>query len=232
MWVMKLAEKLMGNGIEAMLDMWELGPGDDIARFMERGLKEADRILMICTAQYVAKAEAGKGGVGYEKMIMTAEYMKQVDSKRVIPVIRQSGTNHVPTFLGTKLYMDFSTEDRAEYNFDQLARELHGKPLYEKPRLGAVPNFEITPLAEPKLAEDPLVKVMRVVAAVHEANSNAVMWMTSLIPEAKAQGMSRTYFESILGRATEALFIEKGPGARYYTMTDRGRAFVLERQLA
>lgn len=114
MWVMKLAQKLMDNGIEARLDMWELGPGDDIARFMERGLKEADRVLMVCTEKYVQKAEAGQGGAGYEKMIMTADYMKQVDSKRVIPIIRQNGTDHVPAFLGTKLYMDFSTDERAE----------------------------------------------------------------------------------------------------------------------
>ena len=107
MWVMKLAQKLMDNGIEVMLDMWELGPGDDIARFMERGLMEADRILMVCTEKYVQKAEAGQGGVGYEKMIVTAGYMKQVDSKRVIPIIRQNGTDHVPAFLGTRLYMDF-----------------------------------------------------------------------------------------------------------------------------
>ena len=60
MWVMKLAQKLMDNGIEVMLDMWELGPGDDIARFMERGLMEADRILMVCTESTCK----GRGGTG------------------------------------------------------------------------------------------------------------------------------------------------------------------------
>ena len=84
MWVMKLAQKLMDNGIEVMLDMWELGPGDDIARFMERGLMEADRILMVC-GEYVQKAEAGRGGVGYEKMIVTAGYMKRGRLKEGYP---------------------------------------------------------------------------------------------------------------------------------------------------
>ena len=231
MWVMKLAQKLMDNGIEAMLDMWELGPGDDIARFMERGLKEADRVLMVCTEKYVLKAEAGQGGAGYEKMIMTADYMKHVDSKRVIPIIRQNGTNHVPAFLGTKLYMDFSTEERAEYAFDELARELHGKPLYSKPRLGSVPNFDTVPPVEPKPTEAPILTAMKVFMIVYEDARDNELSLSQLIDTAQECGMSRTYFETLLPRLSDEDLIATGRFKGHLAVTEKGRIYALENKL-
>lgn len=224
---MKLAQKLMSNGVEVLLDLWELGPGVDLARFMEQSLKVADRILMVCTEKYVAKAHEGKGGVGYEKTIMTAEYMQNVDSTRVIPIIRSSGAKLVPAFLSTKMYLDFSTEERAEYNFDELVRELHGKPLYTKPVLGAVPSFETVPPPEPMLAEDPTIKAMMVVIAVYEANTSSTLFPQDLILEAKKQGMSRSYFEKILDVLIQAEFITRMRGMHAYSLSDQGRDFAL-----
>ncbi|MDX3985990.1 MAG: toll/interleukin-1 receptor domain-containing protein [Achromobacter sp.] len=231
MWVMKLAQKLMDNGIEVMLDMWELGPGDDIARFMERGLTEADRILMVCTEKYVHKAEAGQGGVGYEKMIVTAGYMKQVDSKRVIPIIRQNGTDHVPAFLGTKLYMDFSTDERAEYAFDELARELHGKPLYSKPKLGSVPNFDTAPPIEPRPTEDPILKAMKVVMAAYEDSYDNELPISRLIESAQATGMSRTYFETLIPRLFDKNLIANTRFNDCLAVTEKGRSYALTNKL-
>lgn len=62
-WVSELGAKLRHNGIDAILDQWDLGPGDDITLFMESGLKNSDRVLVICTDTYVSKANAGEGGV-------------------------------------------------------------------------------------------------------------------------------------------------------------------------
>jgi len=231
MWVMKLAQKLMDNGIEVMLDMWELGPGDDIARFMERGLKEADRVLMVCTGKYVQKAEGGQGGVGYEKMIMTADYMKQVDSKRVIPIIRQNGTAHVPAFLGTKLYMDFSTDERADYAFDELARELHGKPLYSKPKLGSVPNFDTAPPIEPKPTEDPILKAMKVFMAAYELSHDNELSVSWLIDIARRSGMSRTYFETLIPRLFDEKLVTRTELSGYLAVTREGRSYALANKL-
>jgi len=74
--------------------------GSDIAKFIEQGLSESDRIIMICTENYVEKANVGKGGVGYEKMIMTAELMEDLDSNKIIPLIRNNNTMKTPTFIG------------------------------------------------------------------------------------------------------------------------------------
>ena len=69
---------------------------------METQLEKADYALMICTEQYVAKANAGTGGVGYEKMIMTSTMLQRIDNNKVIPVIRQTGTRYVPSFFEDK----------------------------------------------------------------------------------------------------------------------------------
>ncbi|MEB3257017.1 MAG: toll/interleukin-1 receptor domain-containing protein [Cyanobacteriota bacterium] len=70
-WVRLLAERLRLGGVEVTLDQWDLPYGADVVRFMDLGIRDADRVLMVCTANYVAKAEERKGGAGYEGMIVT-----------------------------------------------------------------------------------------------------------------------------------------------------------------
>jgi hypothetical protein len=132
-WVLELAKKLRYHGVDAILDQWELKPGDDIISFMEHSLLKTDRVLMICTTTYVEKANQGVGGVGYEKMIVTPDLLHSIDSNKLIPIIRQSGTVSVPTFLRSKLFIDFSSDDIFESKFEELIRTLHNAPLHEKP---------------------------------------------------------------------------------------------------
>ena len=81
-WVAELAVQLRHKGIDAILDQWDLSPGEDVTRFMEEGLRSADRVLMICTSEYVRKANAGQGGVGYERMIVTAALIRDLGTKK------------------------------------------------------------------------------------------------------------------------------------------------------
>ena len=48
---------------------------------MEEGLTKSDRVLVVCTPEYVRKADAGEGGVGYEKMIVTAQIVRDLGTK-------------------------------------------------------------------------------------------------------------------------------------------------------
>ena len=56
-WVSELAARLRRNGIDAILDQWDLGLGDDVTRFMERGIVNADRVLVICTDEVREQGE-------------------------------------------------------------------------------------------------------------------------------------------------------------------------------
>jgi len=165
-WVLELATRLRKVGVDAALDQWDLGPGDDIPHFMERNLVSADRVIMVCTEKYVEKANAGTGGVGYEKMIVTADLMKKVDSNKVIPVVRQEGTHLVPTFLTSKLYLDFSREDQFEEAFDDLTRSIHGAPLFVKPEISTSPFEPVSGVV--KRSGDALLELMTHLMGVFE----------------------------------------------------------------
>ena len=150
-WVLELATRLRNNGIDAILDQFELQPGADIPHFMETYLALANKILMICTDKYIDKANKGQGGVGYEKMIITSNLMTNIDENKIIPIIRQNGTTEVPTFLKSKLYINFSKSDDFEFSYDELVRTIHNSPLFEKPPIG---NNPFKPIVKEKLEED------------------------------------------------------------------------------
>ena len=70
-WVSNFSKKLRSSGIDVILDQWDLEFGNDVAAFIESNIEDSDKVLIICTDQYVEKANSGKGGVGYEKTIVT-----------------------------------------------------------------------------------------------------------------------------------------------------------------
>jgi hypothetical protein len=139
-WVGDLAAKLRQNGIDVILDQWDLGLSDDVPKFMEKSVTEADRVLMICTEKYVHKANEGSGGVGYEAMIVTGELVQDLGTSKFIPVIRQSTTQpFVPKSVSTRLYVNLSHPETYQEQFEHLLRELHNAPRIPKPPLGPSP---------------------------------------------------------------------------------------------
>jgi hypothetical protein len=142
-WVLTLATRLVANGVDIILDQWNLSLGDDLPRFMESGLTEADRVLSICTSTYVAKANAGRGGTGYEKMILTAQVLRDAPTNRVIPVVRgNEGPDLVPIFLSSRLYIDFRDDSQYEERYAELVRETLGVKIRPRPQLGMNPFEE------------------------------------------------------------------------------------------
>lgn len=139
-WVLTLATRLVANGVDVILDQWDLRLGSDLPRFMEAGLAGSDRVLAVCTARYVDKANAGSGGVGYEKMILTAQLMQDVTTDRIVPIVRDNGPPVVmPTFLGSRLYIDFRDPAAYEARYVELLRDLHGEQVSPRPPLGPNP---------------------------------------------------------------------------------------------
>lgn len=144
-WVLTLAGDLRANGVDVTLDQWDLAPGQDVSLFMQRGISESDRVIMICSSNYVTKAEKGVGGVGFERLIVTAEVVESIDTKKFIPVVR--GNDHakkVPSFLGPRFYVDFENDKNYDNKLIELAREIHEAPATSKPPLGPNP-FSGTP---------------------------------------------------------------------------------------
>lgn len=117
---------------------------------MEQGLSSAQRVLAVCTEPYVQKANAGRGGVGYEKMILTAQLMQDVTSDRIIPVVRANALiPPVPTFLSSRVYIDFRDDLAFEAKYAELIRDIHGQEVKPRPPLGQNPFTATTPAIAP-----------------------------------------------------------------------------------
>lgn len=226
-WVLDLATTLRNRGVDSVLDQWDLQPGDDVPHFMETNLDACDFVVMVCTGKYVEKANGGTGGVGYEKMIMTQSLMKRIDDSKVIPIIRQNGTNKVPTFMGSKLYIDFSNDDEIEFALDELVRKLLGVPLYEKPEIGTNP-FKPMEHSRPDRVSDGLKSVMNDIAQAFEGESTNFIHFSKLVSNTK---MHRLTLDRYAEEARERGLILMDSERCYVELTPDGRNYIFEHGL-
>ena len=229
-WVLSLATKLRASGIDAILDQWELKAGDDLPSFMEKHISDADYILMICTESYVTKANSGKGGVGYEKMIITSDLMKNIDSNKVIPIIRQKGKRDVPTFLKSKLYIDMSNDELEEFGTDELIRTVHKSPLYKKPKIGNNPfeSGEIPRPKQPEPASDSLKEFMEIVVKLYNSRGRDYISYSEL---AASSSLSRIMLGYEIDRAEQQGLIAIDSD-EYLVITRDGRIYAVENGIA
>src|SRR2546426_12722967 len=103
-WVLELAASLRKNGVDAALDQWDLRPGQDTTLFMESQIRDSDFVVLVCTPTYAKKSNISRGGVGYEKNIISAEMLQSQDLRpKFIPVLRKGDfQTALPTYLGSK----------------------------------------------------------------------------------------------------------------------------------
>lgn len=144
--VIDLTTALRGHGVDAILDKWDLQPGQDKYVFMESMVNDpgVSRVLVICDRKYQEKADARAGGVGTESQIISAELYGSVNQTKFIPVVCEyddDGKPCLPTFMKARIYVDISTDERYGEGLDQLLRHIYEQPLHEKPSLGAPPVF-------------------------------------------------------------------------------------------
>lgn len=226
-WINELGTRLRNNGIDAVLDQWELQPGDDLPHFMETHLAAADRILMICTDAYVQKANKGQGGVGYEKMIITSSLLENIDTKKIIPIIRQNGTKEIPTFLKTKLYIDFSKNADFEYNFDELIRTVHQSPLLQKPEVGNNPFADGKPSLKEEKANDAMLEFMQfVVYSFENTSEHWILYQNAV----KQMNISRIYLDLIIVEANNIGLIRLDSEGDII-LTDKGKMYAIQNDL-
>lgn len=224
-WVMDLATRLRNSGIDAIIDQWELRPGDDLPHFMETHLASADRVIMICTERYVEKANSGSGGVGYEKMIITSDLLSKIDSNKVVPIVKQNSSNEVPTFLKSKLYIDFSKADDYELSFDDLVRSIHGAPLFKKPDVGNNP-FKHTEESIPEKNNDLAMDIFKVVVSQYENGKD--LTESKLIP--KHLNCSRIIYDIHLKKLIQDGLVRLSEGGYVY-LEGKGKQFAVNQGL-
>ncbi len=139
-WVLKLATHLREfGGVDVVLDQWDLILGNNLPFFMEQGLTNSNLVICICSDTYVEKANAGKGGVGYEKKILSADIMNDTSLNYIIPVMHNSSNKTLPTFLSGAFYADFMDESLYYDKFRELVARIHNEDQSIKPPIGKNP---------------------------------------------------------------------------------------------
>jgi hypothetical protein len=132
----------------------------DIPSFMERGIRDSNRVVIVCTPQYARKAEAGKGGVGYEKMIVTGELYQDLGSDKFVPIlVSGEDADALPSFLKSRYFVDFREAGRNAEKLEELVRALLQVPKHSEPPLGPRPftqNTEEQHLFPGALIEQPV----------------------------------------------------------------------------
>jgi hypothetical protein len=145
-WVLDLAERLTDNDVHALLDSWDLKPGDDSFAYMERMVNdpEVSKVIIISDKAYVEKANSREGGVGTETQIITPELYGKTEQNKFVLVVAEKddeGRAPVPTYYRGKIHIDLSDSGTFEEELDRLLRWIYEKPADVRPAFGAPPEF-------------------------------------------------------------------------------------------
>jgi hypothetical protein len=137
-WVLHLADKLIKQHVEVILDRYELRAGKSITHFIDKAIATADRIIIIFTPNYKLRAEGRNGGVGYEYSIVNHSiYENQKDSEKLIPILKSGASDEsIPIFMRQFVHIDMSNDANFENSFTDLLREIRNEPEVVKPTLG------------------------------------------------------------------------------------------------
>jgi hypothetical protein len=139
-WIVQLATRLRSNGVDIILDAWNTKLGSNLASFMEQGLSISQRVICVCSDNYLIKANGGKGGAGYEKQIMTSELVVDQNTNWVIPlIVNNTGDKKTPTFLGVRKYISFEDPKLYEAKYEELLRDILEEPVLAIPPIGQNP---------------------------------------------------------------------------------------------
>jgi len=144
--VLQWAERLIAEGVEVLLDLYDLKEGQDKFAYMELMVADPSvtHVLVFSDKTYAAKADAKKAGVGTESQIMSKQIYESVEQTKFIPIaceLDEKGEPCLPIFMSSRIMIDFSTPEAVNENWEQLIRRLFDKPLHVKPKLGKPPVY-------------------------------------------------------------------------------------------
>ncbi len=145
-WVLNLAERLVSDGVDVTLDLWDLKKGQDKFSFMETMVNSPDvkKVLMILDKQYQEKADNRAGGVGTETLIISPEVYQNTAQDKFVPIVKEldeEGNAYLPIYLKSRMYIDFSDQSTFEYSYEELLRDITQRPSNIKPKLGQLPSY-------------------------------------------------------------------------------------------
>ncbi len=110
--VLAWAERLRGDGIDVVLDKWDLREGQDKYAFMEQMVTNAEitKVVVFSDAAYAKKAEVRNHRLSQRmftlKLISRSSYQSMCEYLEGKPCL--------PTFLGSRIFVDFSSPEQGK----------------------------------------------------------------------------------------------------------------------
>jgi hypothetical protein len=137
--VLALANQLTEGGIFCYLDQWEESPPEGWPMWMDRQIRKANFVLMICTETYfrrvMGEEEAGVGlGVIWEGTLIY-QYLYNAAGMNIkfIPILLY---NHTQEYIPTPVQGATRYSVHHQGEFDRLYRRLRSEPESPRPPLG------------------------------------------------------------------------------------------------
>jgi len=139
--VLALSNRLRDEKIDCIIDQYEeFSPPEGWPRWMEKQIREADFVLIICTETFYRRIMGeetpglGRGARWEGNTIYQLLYNDGTSSTKFIPVLLGSGKpEHIPTALQGIHHYCLNTEE----GYDDLYRKLTNQPSTPKNELGS-----------------------------------------------------------------------------------------------
>ncbi|MCP4664008.1 MAG: TIR domain-containing protein, partial [bacterium] len=144
-WVERLGARLRQDGIDARLDVWHLKEGVTVAEFMNREIRNADKVLVLCSPgmrRKVHQTEDGERmtGTGWEAMLLSSRIFSGLGErgKGIAVLARGAWTESAPDFLVGQDYVDLSDPQLFEQRYRGLLQRITDQTR-QAPELGTLP---------------------------------------------------------------------------------------------
>jgi hypothetical protein len=201
----------VGDGVDVEIDRWSLSEGHDKYAYMERMVVDPSitHVLIFSDRAYTEKANDRSKGVGTESQIISAEIYGRTTQEKFLPIVCEfetTGEPCVPVFLNGRIYLNFSSPEAVNDNWERLIRRLYGKPADTKPRLGKMPSYLEAGSAPPRVATG---KFLALKSALQQGKPNLRYWAADYLD---AVTVELEQFRFTLDRTTYQQAAEKIEG--------------------
>jgi hypothetical protein len=215
--VLKFAQRLWENGIEAWLDQWEMTLGDSLVdKIFEEGIGNADAFIVA-----ISKNSAEKPWVREE--LNAAVVSRITKGTRLIPVILDDC--EVPEAVKSTVWIRIKNLQSYDTEFKRIISAIYGHS--EKPSLGERPSYTLAPLPFiHDLTRSDMITLNQFGRQAIDSGSMLSIPTESVWRVVEVLHLSREEFLDSCQVLSSKRYLEKSPilspTPRYYGVTDTG----------